>query len=100
MPYQHCLRAGVKQNYQHAAEKNQYAVIQGSVRASYNLGSLYQGSQEVEQDLGLVIELLTQAAEGGSAVAMQNLGLIYSNPKYRLKGYLNALQSFERATEN
>ena len=63
---------GVEQSYEKAIEK-------GDVDAINDLERMYEEGQGVSQDDEKAIGLYKQAADGGSNVAMHNLGRIYEN---------------------
>lgn len=70
-------RAGVTQNFEHAAQWFREAADQKVANAAYNLGVLYHQGLGVDKDLERAIYWYREAAELGHPEAQYNLGISY-----------------------
>ena len=67
--------------FEKAVEYWQLAADQGSAKAQFNMGVLYEFGEGVEQSFEKALEYYRLAADQGFALAQYNLGLMYAGGK-------------------
>jgi len=75
------------------------AAEQGSTKAQYNLGVVYEQGQGVAQDYQEATHWYTKAAEAGDTRAQYNLGRMYSQGQGMAQDYQQAVVWFRKAAE-
>ncbi|ENU27824.1 tetratricopeptide repeat protein [Acinetobacter modestus] len=72
----------------------------GDVLAQYNLGWVYQNSQDVIQNYEKAFEWYSKAANQGNAQAQYNLGSLYQNGQGVEKDDKKAFEWYRKAASN
>jgi TPR repeat protein len=97
--YEDALAAFLRKDYTVAARLFLPVAEQGSAKAQYNLGLMYDKGQGVSQDYQEALKWYRKAADQGQVQAQYNLGMLYNDGQGVPQDYQESLKWYRRAAE-